>query len=266
MKFALGTVQFGLSYGVANTSGQVSSEVVASILQIAERAGINTLDTGISYGESERVLGNVGVRSWNVVTKLPALPSECIDVNKWVKEKALDSLRLMGLNKLHGLLLHHPSQILQDYGDELYSALQSLKSDGLVTKVGISIYRPEELEAICSRYTFDLVQAPLNILDRRLVDSGWAEKLEKVGVEVHTRSAFLQGLLLMTSNERPSYFHQWSEIWSVWDSWLLTTGLSPLQACLGYVNSISNVSRVVIGVDTDEQLRQILLAANIEFK
>jgi hypothetical protein len=101
----------------------------------------------------------------------------------------------------------------------------------------------------------------LNILDRRLVDSGWAKKLKNAGVEVHTRSAFLQGLLLMPASERPGKFNQWSDIWSVWDKWLVDHTHSPLQACLQYLNGVLEVDKVVVGVDSVAQLNQIIGAS-----
>jgi aryl-alcohol dehydrogenase-like predicted oxidoreductase len=261
MKLALGSVQFGLSYGVANTSGQVSSKVAEAILQHAQRTGIDTLDTAIGYGESETVLGHIGVQAWKVVTKLPAVPDGCADVTQWVKAQAQGSLKRLGLNSLHGLLLHRPNQLSEGIGVELYAALQSLKAQGLVGKVGVSVYGPAELEALCGRYAFDLVQAPLNILDRSLVDSGWAQRLKDDDVEVHTRSVFLQGLLLMPREKRHAKFERWKDIWSVWDQWLAETGLSPVQACLRFANALDCIDRVVVGVDNLAQLEEIIAAA-----
>jgi aryl-alcohol dehydrogenase-like predicted oxidoreductase len=261
MKLALGTVQFGLNYGVANTSGQVSSEVARDILQHAYQSGIDTLDTAIAYGESESVLGEIGVQPWKVVTKLPAVPDGYTDVTQWVQAQVQGSLGRMGVDSLHGLLLHRPGQLLEDIGTGLFDALQSLKADGLVEKVGISVYGPAELDALYGPYTFDLVQAPLNILDRSLVDSGWAQRLKNEGVEVHTRSAFLQGLLLMPKEKRHAKFDRWKDIWSEWDQWLAETGLSPLQACLRYANKLDCIDRVVVGVDNVAQLEEIIAAA-----
>ncbi len=261
MKLALGTVQFGLNYGVANTSGQVSSEVAVAILQHAHQSGIDTLDTAIAYGESESVIGKIGVQPWKVVTKLPAVPDGCTDVTQWVKAQAQGSLKRLGLNRLHGLLLHRPDQLLEEIGAELYAALQSLKAQGIVGNVGVSVYGPSELDALCGRYAFDLVQAPLNILDRSLVDSGWAQRLKDDGVEVHTRSAFLQGLLLIPKEKRHAKFERWKDIWSVWDQWLAETGLSPLQACLRFANALDCIDRVVVGVDNLAQLEEIIAAA-----
>lgn len=264
MKLALGTVQFGLNYGVANTTGRITHDEAGSVLNLARQSGIDTLDTAIAYGDSETVLGALGVQSWKVITKLPAIPDDCNDVQAWAKEHVLGSIQRLGVGRVYGLLLHRPAQLLEDKGPELHAALQSLKAEGLTHKTGISVYGPAELESLFACYTFDLVQAPLNILDRGLVDSGWADRLKQAGVEVHTRSAFLQGLLLMPAHLRPAKFSRWAEVWKEWDRWLATTNLTPLQACLRYANALECIDRVVVGVDSVGQLNQIIAAATGE--
>ena len=106
MKLALGTVQFGLDYGVANTSGRVTVQEAGAILQSALAYGLDTLDTAIAYGESEAVLGQLGIQRWNTVTKLPAVPDDCQDVAQWVQEQIQQSINRLGVSQLHGVLLH----------------------------------------------------------------------------------------------------------------------------------------------------------------
>lgn len=261
MKLALGTVQFGLNYGVANHSGRISDAEARAILLQASECGFDTLDTAIAYGESERVLGDLGIDRWRVVTKLPAVPESCGDVVSWVQDEIRQSMERLRVGQLHGVLLHRPSQLLQGNGDDLYKGLQSLKDQGLTRKIGVSVYEPEELDQLLNSYDLDLVQAPLNLMDRRLVDSGWVKQLKDANVELHTRSAFLQGLLLMPAHERPLKFNRWPDVWAVWDEWLLEVNLTPLEACLRYLNSVHEIDRIVVGVDTEVHLRQIIKAS-----
>jgi aryl-alcohol dehydrogenase-like predicted oxidoreductase len=262
LKLALGAVQFGLDYGVANTHGKVDKEEVKRIFTVARAANIDTLDTAINYGESEKVIGQIGSQSWKIVTKLPSVPFGCSDVSGWVRNQLYGSLARLEIKQLYGLLLHHPSQLLNDIGPALYDALRSVQSDGLVKKIGISIYSPADLEPIFQKYIFDLAQAPLNIIDRSLVESGWAKYLSDAGVEVHIRSVFLQGILLMHASQRPSKFGLWADIWAEWDRWLADTGITPLQACLRYVCGLDSIDRVIVGVDSVSQLNEILSASN----
>lgn len=261
MKIALGTVQFGLDYGVANKSGRVTAKEATVILQRAKGFGLDTLDTAIAYGDSESVLGQLGIEQWKTVTKLPAVPEECKDVSQWVYDQIDQSINRLGVKQLHGVLLHRPAQLLEQIGDALYDALQSIKVQGKTRKIGVSVYTPGELYTLFDRYQLDLVQAPLNILDRSLVETGWASRLHDAGVEVHTRSAFLQGLLLMQPSLRPAMFKRWANVWRAWDEWLEQEGLTPLQACLRYVTNLPQIDRVVVGVDTAGQLSQIVEAA-----
>ncbi len=261
MKLALGTVQLGLDYGVANTSGLVPRHEAGVILSRAKVWGIDTLDTAIAYGGSEVVLGELGIDQWKTITKLPAVPSNIKDLNQWVFDQIQQSMTRLRITQLYGVLLHRPSQLLEGVGPSLYKALQSIKSAGWTEKIGVSVYGPSELAPLFDAYALDMVQAPLNILDRALVESGWSSKLHSAGVEVNTRSAFLQGLLLMPPNQRPSRFKRWAKLWHTWDHWLEDEGLTPLEACLGYLVHLPSIDRVVVGVQTAAQLGQIIVAA-----
>jgi aryl-alcohol dehydrogenase-like predicted oxidoreductase len=260
-RLALGTVQFGLSYGVANQSGLVASEEASRIIAAAATGGMRTLDTAIAYGTSESVLGSCGVTGWEIVTKLPAIPDDCDDVQSWSLKQIEGSLTRLNVDSVHGVLLHRPDQLFGVHGSALLSALRLMQTRGYTKKIGVSIYAPAELNDILALGVFELVQAPLNILDRRLAESGWAKRLSELGVELHTRSVFLQGLLLMQGAQRPAKFNRWSSIWEEWARWLAVSGLSPVQACLRYVLSIGEVDRLVVGVDNLAHLQDILSAA-----
>jgi aryl-alcohol dehydrogenase-like predicted oxidoreductase len=260
LKIALGTAQFGFDYGIANSCGQVSGSEAKAILEFARANGMDTLDTAIAYGESERLLGELSLDDWQVVSKLPAPPEGCVDISSWVRDSVYASLERLKMPRIYGLLLHQPQQLIGPAGDRLYQALQHLRAEGLVTKIGISIYAPDELEVLLARYKFDIVQAPFNLIDRRLIDSGWLFRLSEQQIELHVRSVFLQGLLLMKSEDRPKKFDRWALFWSKWDAWLVEVEATPLQACLRYALSFSNIGRVIVGVDSLEQLKEILQA------
>lgn len=262
-KLALGTVQFGLPYGVANTCGQVGAPQAAAILQRARGADMDTLDTAISYGDSEQRLGDIGVHGWRVVTKLQAFPEEHPNIREWAVENVYGSLSRLRISRLSGLLLHRPLQLLEKNGRGCWAALQGLKSDGYIEKVGFSIYQPEDLDALWPSFRPDLVQAPYNLLDRRLEKSGWLERMNEAGVEVHVRSVFLQGLLLMSSADRPRKFERWASTWKAVDDWLEANGITALHAALGLAIANPSIARVIVGVDGLAQLEEILAAATL---
>jgi aryl-alcohol dehydrogenase-like predicted oxidoreductase len=260
-KIALGTVQFGLSYGVANVEGQLSSENVLAILSLAKQAGIDTLDTAIAYGESEACLGQVGVHDWRVVSKLPPLPGGCANVEAWVDESLTGSLQRLGMARLYGLLLHRSADLLGADGEELFCALLRAKESDQVRKIGVSVYDPKELQIVTSRFEIDLVQAPYNVFDRRIQESGWLGRLRQSAIEVHVRSVFLQGLLLMPKIRRPEAFARWEHLFARWDNWLRETNTSALSSCLHFSLSQPEIDRVIVGVDSTNHLKEILTAA-----
>ena len=261
-RLALGTAQFGLNYGIANQAGQVLINDAATILDCAAAAGLDTLDTAIAYGDSEVRLGQIGVNQWQIVSKLPQLPDRSLDVRAWVRASVMGSLERLKASCLGGLLLHHPADLLGSQGDALYAAMVELKSLGVVKKIGISIYQPDELDTLFEHMAFDVVQAPFNILDRRLIDSGWLGRLRGLGVELHVRSVFMQGLLLMPGALRPAKFRRWQPLWDEWERWLSVHQLTPLEACLRYALSFNEIRRVIVGVDTPGQLKEIMTAAS----
>ena len=256
---ALGTVQFGLRYGVSNQAGQVTPSEVTAILSTAAAAGIDTLDTAIAYGESEASLGRAGVSGWRVITKLPPLPAEIASLEGWIEQELDNSLRRLGLSQLDAVLLHRSSDLLGSRGAQYLQALLKL-GPGRFRFLGVSIYDPAELDALWPVWQPEVVQAPCNVLDRRLVSSGWLARLASHAVRVHTRSTFLQGLLLMSPERRPPAFARWSALLNRWLEWCRENEKSPLEASLGFVHSLPGVERVVVGVDSAAHLLQILEA------
>lgn len=261
---ALGTAQLGLPYGIANRRGQVSPAEVRDIVDFARSVGLDLIDTAVSYGDSEVRLGQLGTESFKVVTKLPPCPESEADVSRWVHEEVRASLQRLRVGRLYGLLLHVPAQLLSPMGPLLCAALQEVQHQGLVEKIGISVCAPAELDTILPLLPSGIVQAPFNLIDRRLTETGWLERLHSDGVEIHIRSVFLQGLLLMPRQQIPWQFARWDPLWETWHQWLRKSGFSPLEACLGFVRSFPEVDRIVVGADSLVQLREVVSASQAD--
>ena len=206
-------------------------------------------------------LGEIGVGGWRIVSKLPELPDEVDDVAGWVRSSVAGSLERLGVDRLHGLLLHRPAELLGAHGPALGAALLDVRQRGLADKIGVSVYGPDELDSVWDD-RFDLVQAPFNVFDRRLATSGWLGRLGEKGVEIHTRSAFLQGLLLM--EDWPTYFDQFAALHEAWTAYCAAADATLLEASLGYALAPSGIDRVVVGVDTAEQLEEILAVGDLQ--
>ncbi len=260
-RLALGTVQFGMDYGISNKAGQVSTESAKEMLGAALQQGLYTIDTAISYGNSEVVLGNIGVTQHEVITKLPSLPAGCESVKDWVEKRMHASLASLKLKKVYGLLLHNSADLLGPQGKALYQALSKLREAGYVKKIGVSIYSPKELDALPPHFNLDLIQAPFNLIDQRLYRSGWLDKLKRQGVEVHTRSAFLQGLLLMEQGDVPTKFTPWAGLIKQWHAWLRLNEITALAATLQFALSFNQIDKVVVGAENKIQLLEIMDAS-----
>jgi aryl-alcohol dehydrogenase-like predicted oxidoreductase len=265
-RLALGTAQFGLPYGVSNSQGQVSLATAKDMVGFIRNFGLDTIDTAIGYGESEQVLGKVGITDFNVVSKLLPLPATVNDAGEWAQSETEASLDRLKIDGLYGLLLHRSSDLSGPHGSELYKAMRKLRNSGKVKKIGISIYSPAELNTFAGKFDFDLIQAPFNLIDKRLQDSGWLGRLKGQGCEVHVRSTFLQGLLLMPRSAIPVKFGRWGKLWDKWSHWLQHNGEDAVHACLAYPLSFPEVDRVVVGANDLVQLRHIMAAASREPK
>lgn len=256
MNIAIGTAQFGSKYGVANKTGKVDIEEVKKIIGLAEQNNIKTIDTAISYGESQKVLGEIGVRKWDIITKLPKIPNDCEDIQNWAYELIVNSLDLLKANKFSGILIHDSTDLMGHNGTELETAICDLKRAGLVDKIGVSVYDPIEIERI--QMSIDILQFPMNIFDRRFIDSSLIDSMADNGVELHARSIFLQGLLLMEQNEIPVRFMKWKKLFEKYNDWLNESKISRLSACLTFVRNYKKIDKIIVGIDTVSQLEMIV--------
>lgn len=252
---ALGTVQFGMAYGVANATGQPDLETVRRVLDAARAGGIDLLDTAELYGTAETVLGQAGIAGFGVVSKLGPIDGAAEDLTETLAARFAAILGRLGTDRLHGLLLHRPEVLLGPDGDRVWAAMEALTGTGLL---GVSTYTPEETEALIERYPLGLVQLPLAPIDRRW--DGTLARLRARHVEVHTRSALLQGLLAMPAAARPPHFARWQGLLDGWDAWVRDRGLAPAAAALGLVRARHDIDRVVVGVETAAQLDELLAA------
>ncbi len=263
MKLALGTVQFGQEYGISNVSGKVPFNEAKLMMELISDYKIDTIDTAINYGDSERCLGLIGVSDKNIITKLPKIPEKEENIENWVFKSVENSIKRLNINYLHGLLLHDPNQLLLPKGKILYNSLEKLKKQNFVKKIGISVYQPNQAKSAIQNYDIDIVQLPCNVFDQRFSSQGVIRELYNRGIEVHVRSVFLQGLLLMPYDDIPEKFMPWNNLIACWHKWLQNNSLTPLQGCLAFVNSIDGINKIVVGAENTNQLRQIINDLNI---
>lgn len=252
-KIALGTVQFGMHYGINNPKGKISAQEVRRIVEIARAGGIETVDTAAGYGDSERVLGNCGVKDFQVITKIDP-KAQTPDA---IAHSLRKSLALLEMDRVYGVLVHDTAGFFGCPAN--WTQLCRLRDTGVVSKIGVSVYRPSELDVLLERgLSIELVQVPYNVFDARF--KNLFPMLRDAGIEIHARSLFLQGIFFMAPRSLPAHFlpiasriERLREI-----SRRLCVPLSTVLLAVGVLEPA--IDRVVIGVDSEVHLQQNLEA------
>jgi len=248
MRLSIGTVQFGLNYGISNREGVVAEKELNCILKTAEENAINSIDTAQAYGNSESLLGSLDTSKFNFVTKLKPgiLVSE-------VCESVKKSCKYLNVKYLEGVLVHD----YRDYCEKpkIVDELNRFKEVGIIKKVGFSLYYPCELEQLFSQdIKFDLLQIPFSIYDQRFKE--YFKEIKKRNIEIHIRSVFLQGLVFLDPDKLPQHFVSHRKQFLSFQNKCFQLNQPISSVCLNYVYSHHEIDRVVIGVCSSKELIQ----------
>lgn len=263
-KLVLGTANFGLDYGISNAEGKLANKDLENILNLAFQSNVNTIDTAQAYGDSESRLGQINNQKFQFVTKIGVGLGDNYRP-KSVQKLILESLSRLRIDSLDGALLHRPEILLGDDGKEIASELRYLKEIGIIKNIGVSIYGPELLGCLSEVIELDIVQAPFNVFDRRILASGWSDRLKEGGTKIHIRSIFLQGLLLLGKSKLDGFFLQnWPDLFANWFAFQNETGVRAETIALDFGLRQPWVDKIVVGVDTVEQLSQLLKIESLD--
>jgi aryl-alcohol dehydrogenase-like predicted oxidoreductase len=255
MELALGTAQFGLGYGIAGRGSPVPELEVRSILKRAAEFGIQTLDTAVAYGDIEARLTKLApYGAFKIVTKLPAIPVETrpSEVSEWVDSILQRTDERIG-DSLHAVLFHSAEDLLENFAEAIWARCAAWVS-GREIKVGVSCYDTNTLNRVWERFPIEFAQLPGNALDQRLNSAVFVQPQE---LEVHIRSVFLQGLLLLPEAEAARRMPRATVALERWHSWLRERSLEPLEGALGLAKGFRAASHCVVGVDNLAQLEGI---------
>lgn len=256
-KLILGTVQFGMKYGINNSLGQPKQEEVHNILNAAYEAGISFLDTASAYGNAEELIGNFHLKNkakrFKIITKF-----HC-----HVKEEATSiissALERVEVEHIDIFLFHSFDEYLNK--PELIKTLKEKREKGLIGKIGVSIYSNEEIEQVLSDRDIEVIQVPFNLLDNENQRGDILRKAKDHGKTIHTRSTFLQGLFFKSTNELPFYFNPIKSGLEKIKSIAQSSKISLPELALGYALSKYYIDGVLIGVDSVGQLNSNIKAA-----
>lgn len=260
MKLVIGTAQFGLNYGVSNKSGKVNLEECQKIIKFAHQIGIDTIDTAIAYGDAHEILSQIGTNNFKIISKLPDL-SEKNQVST-ITELFYSSLRSLNRKSIYAFMFHSAQDLLSKNSLNFYNELNSIKKYGLLEKIGVSVYNPSDLKVILNYFDIDIIQVPLNIFDTRFLEIINSNNFKVKNIEVHIRSVFLQGLLLMCAEDIPNSFFKWKLHFQKWETFNSKNNISKLESAIQFVKRINSVDKIVVGVESLSQLQQIYEAYN----
>jgi len=252
MRLMIGTAQFGVDYGINGRQRNTDHES-RHIVELAHNNGIDWVDTSREYGTSENVLGSIthDRSDLSVVTKTAIRNPDVAET------MFLQSLTTLNVPRVEGLLVHNADDTCSK---ELFDRLYQLKQQGFVKSIGASVYTTEEAMAVTDKYPIDIIQVPCSIVDQRFIQTGTIDKLASKGIRVHIRSVFLQGLLLMRPQSVMDYFLPMKPHLSLLQRSALDNGISVLSLVLGYVKSLDNVDKIIVGVHDVQQLEEIICA------
>ena len=258
-RLGLGTAQFGLPYGITNRNGRVPLDEVRSIIERAEAVGIGLLDTAAAYGIAEETLGSVLDQKapFRIVTKTTSVSAGLTAV----EERARQSLALLRRPAIDTILVHAASDLTGPDGPALWRMLQSLRDQGLFRRIGLSAYVADNPLALSKHYRPDVVQLPFSLADQRCQSDGTLDGLKSLGIEIHARSVFLQGLLLIEPEALPPKLSHAAGSFANLRRKAAEGGASPMQAALAFVLGTSEIDVALVGVSHRRELDEIVSAA-----
>lgn len=262
-KLVLGTVQMGLPYGVNNSIGKISFENSCQILAQAFDLGISTLDTAEAYGNAHRVIGefhkaNPKVK-FDIITKIP---HEISDLK--IEERIEAYCQELHVDYLEVLLFHSFDSYQNN--QHLLLALNKIKSQGLINNIGVSVYTNTQIESLLDDDLVSVVQMPFNLLDNESIRGDLMQKLKDKGKKIHTRSAFLQGLLFTDTYSNNAIAQQLSQQLLEIRKLANEENISIASLALGYCVAQKNIDQVLIGVDSIEHLIDNVKAADFQIR
>ncbi len=262
-KLTLGTVQLGLNYGIANTSGKPDHQQSYEILKAASDNGVNSFDTAPGYGDSELIIGSF-ISSHPAFSKPPVIATKLPPINldgratfqktyALVREYVIGSIQRLQIERIPIYLLHRASDI-NAYGGLVIESLLRLKREGLIEVLGASVYTPEELEQALKVESIDAIQVPINIFDHRLIETGLLNQLRDKNFIVFARSIFLQGLFFIDGRNLPPGLALAEKPLRQLQELSHEHGIGIAQLALSFVRDLSGITSLVIGAETPKQV------------
>jgi aryl-alcohol dehydrogenase-like predicted oxidoreductase len=259
MKIVIGTANFNQNYGLINSKIKNFHEA-NRILNYCRKKNIKYLDTSFSYNLSKKFINSLNFKDLNIITKIKLPKKNKKNFIDDLEKKLIKELKCYKANKFYALLLHNSKDLKSKYGNELLKKIMNFKKIGLVNKLGVSIYETNELNLIFKKFTPNIIQLPINIIDRRFLEKKIILKLKKMKIQIQARSIFLQGILTKNPKTLKSLKKNkklYEIILSLYN-WCAKKNFDLKEACLVFIKEQKSINFLTIGVESLEELKQNL--------
>lgn len=257
-KLILGSVQFGLYYGINNNSGIPNDQDLGDILDYAHTNGVFTIDSAEAYGTALERIGQYQSKShkhFDVISKLTI-----VDGVSSVSSSITRMIRSLNTDSLAGVLIHDVVQYMSE--SSLMSVLSEVKREGLVRAIGVSVYTNRQLEHAIQDEQVDIIQVPYNLLDNQALRGTLLARAKSFGKTLHVRSVFLQGLFFKDPNALPDMLlplkSALSKIRHISEEFDIPMNV----LALGYALRNPSIDGVIVGVDSLQQLQKNIAACH----
>tara|TARA_X000000950_G_scaffold47622_1_gene55148 strand:+ start:528 stop:1376 length:849 start_codon:yes stop_codon:yes gene_type:complete len=251
-KVILGVTQFGLNYGILNQHNSNKKKKLRQILNFSKKKGINSIYSSKYYGNANKFLATENLNYFKLYIKFKSqdlLKKNFLEDFEKMKKKLKKNNLILMLDRFENLKKRERLKI--------YNILLDLKKDKKINKFGYSIYSFKNLKKICHEFKPNILQCPYNVIDRRLEEKKLLQFLKINKIEIHVRSIFLQGLLILHYSKHPRKFLNWKKIFKKFDDQIQHYKISNLDWCLNFIEKNKYINKILLGVDNIDQLREI---------
>jgi len=256
MRLVLGSAQFGMNYGILKNK-KINLKELKKIKDLSVKSTIRFIDTALNYGDSESVIAKSKLNSLNVITKIQLPKNKNINLKNWTYKEIKKSLRRLKTNKIYAVLIHNYKDLLDNRGKNYLFFLKELKKKKIISKLGLSIYDPEEVKKIWKFWKPDIIQAPLNVIDNRILDSEWLKTFKRFKIKIFARSIFLQGLLV-NRHDNLKFSKKQKKILDRFKGWCFKNNISTIKGCLHFVKQYKKIDYLIVGFNNYMHLKEII--------
>lgn len=257
-KIVIGTANFNSNYGFEKR--RVSKKNIKKIITFAKKNRIINFDTAIDYSIPKNFFQFKNQRNFKIISKFNIPKKNSKKFIKNFENKILHHINYIGINNLEGLLFHNIQDIKNKNFNHLINIIKLLKKKKIIKKFGFSIYNPNEINLILNKVKPDIIQAPLNLFDQRILNQGYLNILKKKKIEIHIRSIFLQGTLVSPINQIIKSKLPFKLLEKIRDleKFCKKNNITRLEICSDFINKIKKIDKIIIGTKNDSQLEKIV--------